>query len=46
MMAGSVMKEVLPVGYPYPIDAHSMHSIDLPAIKELQLQGRRTHGAI
>lgn len=33
--AGSVMKTVLAVGYPYPIEAHSMHSIDLPAIKDL-----------
>jgi hypothetical protein len=33
--AGTVMKEVLAVGYPYPVDAHSLHAIDLRAIKEL-----------
>ena len=33
--AGTVMKEVLAVGYPYPVDAHSLHATDLPAIKEL-----------
>ncbi len=33
--AGFVMKAVGDLGYPYTIDAQSMHPIDLPAIKEL-----------
>lgn len=33
--AASIMKEVLAVGYPYAIDAHRLHPIDVPAIKEL-----------
>lgn len=33
--AGSVMKDVLADGYPYPVDAQYLHSTDLSAINEL-----------
>jgi hypothetical protein len=33
--AGSVMKALRDIGYPYPIDAHSLHPVDFAAIKAL-----------
>jgi hypothetical protein len=34
-LAGSVMKTLRDIAYPYPIDAHSLYSIDFAAIKAL-----------
>jgi hypothetical protein len=35
MWAGSVMKALRDLGYPYPIDARSLHPADFAAIKAL-----------